>query len=386
MNRILYIFFGLLCIFPAFNAYAADISDLEREIKARESKLQSINVRIGEYRERLNALSREKQSLQVDLELIENQVALTNLDIEAMGAQIEAKTLMIDLLNSRILESQSEIEKRSVLMSSLIYDLHMNDRVSLIEVLFSSDSLNDLLTGVEYLEELSGMLSNALDESIALREQIEEQKQNEELVLNQLATLEDDLESKLLILDRQKNAASFLLAQTQNSESEYSALLREIQSERSLIDSQLKSLQTDLENRLREERGEPRDSMFIEPLANYRVTATFMDPTYPFRHLFEHSGMDMAAPTGTPVMATEEGIVAWNRVGRSYGNYVMVIHENGYASLYAHLSGFAANVNQFVARGDVIGYVGSTGFSTGPHLHFEIRKDGIPVDPARYIY
>jgi murein DD-endopeptidase MepM/ murein hydrolase activator NlpD len=368
------------------SALAEDTSDLEREIEARESKLQSINARINEYKNRLNELSREKKSLQVDLELIQNQIALTQLDIEAMTAQIETKTLMIDLLNEQIANAETEIDERSDLMGSLVYDLHMNGNINMVEVLLSSKSFNELLAGAEYLEELGGMLGNALEESRALKAQVEEKKQNEELVLNELKTLEDDLESRLLVLERQNNASSFLLAETSSSESEYNALLREIQAERGQVDSQLRSLQLELEERLREESGAPREQRFIEPVSDYILTASFNDPTYPFRHLFEHSGIDMAAPTGTPVRATEDGIVAWNRVGRSYGNYVMVIHENGFASLYAHLSGFGASVNQYVSRGDIIGYVGSTGFSTGPHLHFEIRKDGIPVNPASYIY
>ena len=115
------------------------------------------------------------------------------------------------------------------------------------------------------------------------------------------------------------------------------------------------------------------------------ISALFHDPTYPFRHLFEHPGLDLPAPTGTPVKAVAPGYVAWVKVGRQYGNYIMIIHANGTATLYAHLSRTDVEPDQFVARGKVIGAVGSTGLSTGPHLHFEVRKNGIPTNPLNYL-
>lgn len=95
-----------------------------------------------------------------------------------------------------------------------------------------------------------------------------------------------------------------------------------------------------------------------------------------------HTGLDLAQPEGTPVFATDAGVVKTFRSGQGYGNYALVIHGNGYASLYGHLRDFAVRDGQVVKRGDQIGFVGSTGFSTGPHLHFEIRyQDGF-IDPC----
>ena len=126
------------------------------------------------------------------------------------------------------------------------------------------------------------------------------------------------------------------------------------------------------------------ETIFTWPMDGV-ITATFHDPTYPFRHLWGHSGLDIATTAGTPIVAAAPGYVAWSRYGSSYGNYVMIIHTNGYATLYAHMSSAAVSADQYVSRGDVIGYEGTTGFSTGPHLHFEIRENGIPVDPQLYL-
>ena len=127
----------------------------------------------------------------------------------------------------------------------------------------------------------------------------------------------------------------------------------------------------------------------VDPSSGIKVI--FRDPTYPFRYLFEHPGTDIRASVGTPVKAAAGGYVAWNKKGRLYGNYVMIVHPGGIATVYAHLSKFAAKADTYVERQEVIGYSGGrpgdpgAGLSSGPHLHFEVREDGVPVDAENYL-
>lgn len=120
------------------------------------------------------------------------------------------------------------------------------------------------------------------------------------------------------------------------------------------------------------------------PLEVMRVTSGFrMDRMHPIlRRVMPHNGIDYAAAYGTPVRATADGSVSYAAAKGGYGNLVEVQHPNGYATRYAHLSRIAVTEHQPVRQGDVIGYVGSTGLSTGPHLHYEVRRKGQPVDPA----
>lgn len=121
------------------------------------------------------------------------------------------------------------------------------------------------------------------------------------------------------------------------------------------------------------------------PLARMRVTSPFrMDRMHPIlRRVLPHTGVDLAASQGTPVYAAADGSVAYASARGGYGNMVEVRHPNGYSTRYAHLSGIAAGVrvNSAVRQGDLIGFVGSTGLATGPHLHYEVRRKGRPVDP-----
>jgi murein DD-endopeptidase MepM/ murein hydrolase activator NlpD len=120
------------------------------------------------------------------------------------------------------------------------------------------------------------------------------------------------------------------------------------------------------------------------PLSVMRVTSGFrMDRMHPILHrVLPHNGIDYAATYGTPVFSTADGSVSYAAVRGGYGNMVEVQHPNGYATRYAHLSRIAVRPYQPVRQGDVIGYVGATGLATGPHLHYEVRRKGQPVDPA----
>lgn len=132
--------------------------------------------------------------------------------------------------------------------------------------------------------------------------------------------------------------------------------------------------------------------MLSWPLSGRRqITAGFHDPEYPFRYLFEHSGLDLRAEMGSAVGAAAPGIVAVARRGRLYGNYIIILHGNKLATVYAHLSQIRVEPDQVVQRGETIGLSGGrpghpgAGLSSGPHLHFEVRAGGIPTNPLQYL-
>jgi len=134
-----------------------------------------------------------------------------------------------------------------------------------------------------------------------------------------------------------------------------------------------------------DEMGRSLDpTAWARPLDAARVTSGFrLDRMHPIlRRILPHTGIDYAAAAGTPVRATGDGSVAFASRRGGYGNLVEVQHPNGYATRYAHLSSIAVRPYQAVRQGDVVGFVGATGLATGPHLHYEVRRKGQPVDPA----
>ncbi len=361
-----------------------DVNELQDEIDAREAQIDAINRKIDEYREQINYYSNQSASLAADIALIENQTALLELDIQSTEAQVETKELELAILEEAIKEQEAKISYQRGILEEMIFELNKNDGVGFIEVLFGAEDFNELFSAVEHLESVNEEMNTALEETHETRQRLSENKLKQEENLDELLALQDEMELQLIQLDQSAEAKEVLIANTEASESQYRVLMSELRQEQAYINQQLVQLQQDLEGKISslDELGDA--TIFTWPATGI-ITAIFHDPSYPFRHLFEHGGLDVAMPTGTPIEASAPGYVAWARTGRSYGNYVMIIHADGYATLYAHLSSINVSADQFVSRGQVIGYSGNTGLSTGPHLHFEIRKDGIPVDPQLYL-
>ncbi len=372
---------------PGVFVFAEDVNELEGEIADREARIDQIQDQMDEYRERVNELSNQTAGLLNDIALIENQTAIAELNIATAQVQIETEQLELQILDQRIIEETARMDRQQDMMEELLFEMHKQSRVGLIEVIFGAESFNELFSGVELLTSVNTDLNQTYQATTASKARLEDDHADQEMRVESLERLQDDLEALVLRLAHQESAKDILVAETQSSESQYRVLMSELRQEQQYITSQVASLQFELERKL-SESGVESDYVvgtMSHPLPDAILTAYYHDPSYPFRHLFEHSGIDLAAPTGTPIRAAAPGIVAWTRTGRSYGNYTMVIHEGGFATLYAHMSAFGANAGEYVTRGQTIGYVGSTGFSTGPHLHFEVRLNGIPVNPYTYI-
>lgn len=386
------LFFGLCiaCVFFAsFYSYVRatstdEVDILQDELNARKAQIDQINDRIDEYRARIKEYSNQSVSLANDIAMIENQVVLAKLDIEYTQAEIDTQELEIRITEEAIKGKEEKIQRQVLVLRELLFELNKEDGIGLIEVLFSADNFNELFARFDDLQTVNDDLKNTLNATKDTRDQLILEKADQENRIETLVILGKTLEKQVQNFEYQIGAKETLIAKTRQSESEYRALMSELRQEQQLITNQVVALQSELEGKLADIDDSGSATLISWPLHGI-ITAVYHDPTYPFRNLFEHSGLDIAVTSGTPIYAAAPGYVAWSRTGNSYGNYVMIIHANGYATLYAHMSSFVVSQEDFVSRGQVIGYSGNTGFSTGPHLHFEVRINGIPVDPQLYL-
>lgn len=370
-----------------------DVKELQAEIQNKKSEIESINRQLEEYRSRINAYSQKVSSLATEVALLENEQALAELDITATQTEIDTEQLEIQLLQEQMADTDAQLATQQALLEDLLFALHKQDmRGGPLEVVIGANDFGDVFRAASQLADMNTDLQKALASTQETRMSLEEQETAREVKLTALADLEQQLQQKADRLDETKNAKMVLMSQTQESEDQYRALIGQLRQEQASISVRIEELQDSVAERLAaEDAGETAGSTTITWPLSGTVTATFHDPTYPFRYLFEHSGLDIAVAQGTPVEAAAPGIVAWARQGQQYGNYVMIIHANGLATLYAHMSRLDVVQDQYVSRGDIIGLSGGragspgAGFSTGPHLHFEVREDGIPVNPYNYL-
>ncbi|MBU1759171.1 peptidoglycan DD-metalloendopeptidase family protein [Patescibacteria group bacterium] len=380
-------------MFAAENA-ADDVNVLNDEIEEKRVQIEQINRKIDSYKEKIDAAQDEEITLFGEVALLENRIAKTELDIEATNMDIDAVQLEIAVLEHQISELEAKLERQRVILSNILRRINEYDDDTVLELVFGTESFSELFDQLRYLEEVNSDLDGALEEAKLTKENMETQQSSREERLGRLVGLEDKLKVDMLHLENEISAKEVLISEVQYSEAQFATLMYELRQEEQYIDQQVASLQREIESKLyaNDELGGDSSILSWPADPSYRgISAYFHDPTYPFRHLFEHSGIDIPAPQGTPLKSPAPGYVAWVRQGQLYGNYIMIVHTDGIATLYAHLSKPLVQPDQFVSRGETIALSGGmpgtsgAGLSTGPHLHFEVRLNGIPVNPLNYL-
>jgi len=364
----------------------SEIGALNDKIAGKKQNIDQINDRIDEYKKKIEQKQAQKASLSVELDLLDNRIAKTKLEIEETEASIDLVNSEISLLNEQLTSLEQTLQKDRQLLVAVLQKIQVRDQDLPLRLFFGSDSLSQLFDEVQALETINQDLKQTLEKTKQSKEAVKSKRDVEQTKKNQMQEMSLTLEYEQDQLEEEVKSQEILITETQNSENQFRLLLQQSKEEEQYITQQISALQKEIEGKLNASDKAGDSSVMSWPFDPPKgLSVYFHDPTYPYRHLFEHSGIDIPAPKGTGVGSAAAGYVAWAKKGRLYGNYVMIIHSNGLSTLYAHLSRIDVKADEFVARGQIIGAVGSTGLSTGPHLHFEVRKDGIPTDPLEYL-
>lgn len=370
---------------------ADEMNALNAEIANRQSTLRELNSKLGTYSNTIKQKEAEANSLSNEMAILDNKVAKLQLDIQSTNLEVDNADDEIRVLDLQIIDETTAVERERTMLAAILRQMQQTNGVSSLELVFSHKNFSDLFDALSRLESVNSDLHSILTEAQQIQADLEAKKTSKEDHLAKLQDLQAQMVKQTGDLQDSMESKQQLLTSTQSSESEYRALVNELKAERSAVDSELFSLQKKFDRQISGSDKGGDTTLLSWPVSNFVLTTLFHDPSYPFRNLFEHSGLDLAIPQGTPVHAAAGGYVAFAKTGSMYGNYIMLVHGNGIATLYAHLSKMLVKADQYVDRGDVIGLSGGkpgvqgSGFSTGPHTHFEVRSDGIPVDPMGYM-
>lgn len=278
-------------------------------------------------------------------------------------------------------------------------NVNAQDQKSYLEILLTNKSFSDFYNQVQYLENIYTDLGSSIKLLRLMKEDLEAKKKQIEDKKTLYEQLKKDLEEKKNNLKEQANIKQNLLAQTHSSELKYRTLLSSLKQQYQAVENEVRNYEEQVRKKLAEEEKfkqlqEAGSVILSWPVLGRYITSIFHDPDYPYRNVFEHSGIDIRSPQGSPVKAAAAGYVARAKrcSNSSCYSYVLIVHTGDISTLYGHLSTVLVEADQFVNRGDIIGYSGGTPgtvgagpFVTGPHLHFETRLNGIPVDPRRYL-
>lgn len=372
----------------------AAVDALSTQIDKKQSRVKELEALVSKYQDRIKSQEAQQTTLENELLILDNRVVKKKLDIERTKLQLETIGLEMRVLDDRITQQSARVVRLQGYAADLIRDIHQSDSVSTFHILLSQRSLSAFFDRLEEKKKLERNLVDSMGKVKIQKEEMEETKRQKNSKKTELEHEQQNLKKEELTLEAEKNFKTSLVSETRMKQDEFERVLYELQQQQQSTSQDISDLEAKLKDKLDTidvalSRG---DILLNWPVDSSRgITATFHDPSYPFRKLFEHPGTDIRASVGTPIKSAAGGYVAWNKKGRLYGNYIMVVHPGNVATVYAHLSKFVAGPDTYVQRGETIGLTGGmpgmagAGLSTGPHLHFEVRQDGVPVNPENYL-
>ncbi len=374
---------GLLLfgIFRFSNAQTVD--ELKGKINDRNSAIQKLEEEIQKYQTEIESLGKEKDSLsntiksldiskkklEADMKITENKIVNKNLEIKELSLQIGDKS-------ERITDSKRVI-------SQSLYNISQMNSASVIETILSKKSFSELWNGADELTTLQGSMQDKVKELESLKINLEQNKKLTEQKKSELISLQNDLKNQTKIIGDTTKEKNAILKETKNTETSYKTLLATKQAQKEAFEREIADLESAIKFTLDPNSIPSSGSGVLKwPLDKVRITQYFGNTEFATKNpsVYKgtgHNGVDFAASIGTPVKAASVGIVT-NVINTNiaqkcgYGKWVVIKHSNGLSTLYAHLSLPTVSVGSTVMTGQIIGYSGNTGFSTGPHLHFGV--------------
>lgn len=379
---------------PASAASSAEIQKQINKLKSQNAEIQKqINAAQGQYDANysdMEAMAAEKIAIDQELTLINSKIELTNQEIQAYG-QLIADT------QEELEDAQEELRVLSEAHRERVRVMEEEGKISYWEVLFQANSFTDLLDRINMVEEINEsdrrrmeQMRIAADIVTATQMNLETGKADLEIVREQLTADEQLLEEKqaqydsiLLELEKKSEEFAILVAESE-------LLQEELMQEIAAKEVELKEAKHDEYLRQLALKGDnpPSNATWLTPVSGFRLTSAFGMRKHPVLKVNRmHNGVDMACAAGTPIYATRAGTVTTaSYQANGAGNYVSINHLDGFSSIYMHMTHYVVSKGQRVSQGQLIGYVGNTGISTGDHLHFGISYAGTYVNPLAYIY
>lgn len=380
-------------------ASATNSATIKKKINNLQAEASDLANRKKELEKEISSMKSQSRSTMDKKGQIDQQIEITRLEIQNTNDQIQEYNLLIADKQAELDAGLKEQEQLNLRYKARIRAMEKNGAVSFWSVIFQSKSFSDLLDNINMIKEIS-----AADKTM-----LQKMQQNNELIAQTRAEMENDradLQEKIVELDalsetlvKQKAEAEALIVQLSKELEALDGSYEQLDAQEDAIRQQIMQAQRDYENALSDEQKDrlSQDNAnnaagggtgFIAPVPRGSVTVTdaYGYRTHPIYGYYSmHNGVDLAGRHGTAIYAIASGYVNVSTYASVNGNYVSISHGGGYGSLYAHLDYATVSAGEYVTQGQIIGYMGSSGWSTGPHLHFEIHLNGSTVNPMSYI-
>ncbi len=384
------------CSIISSTVFADDLSN------AKE-KSEQIKSEMEENKSKISELEKSKDGIFNEISALDGEVDELNNKINVLNSQITQSTEKIKGLEQRASELKAEVEKNKDVMDKRMRVMYMNSSSSYIEVLLDSKDFSDLFSKLETITTMISFNNNVVSEFKASQKELDG---NLEESTKEKKTLEEaklSVDKDLQNVNAKKTEKSELMAKAEANLELAQSVLDENEAESQQIFASITAMEETAKKEAerasrggtgsQSSNGGQTSSSNVSTGGMYSVTGTRYPITSPFMSRISpitgkeehHNGIDIGAPYGAPVYALMNGIVTYAGVMNGYGNVVVISHGE-ISTLYAHNSSLSVSAGQTVSGGQLISNVGSTGWSTGPHLHFEVIKGGVKIEPSGYYF
>lgn len=321
--------------------------------------------------------SEEKKKEQ--LKEISSQINIAKAYLTNKELQYTKATAALKASEKELLAKQKELENRQEALRKRVRGMYQEGTLNYLDLLFQATDLGDFITRLEYFDKLIKNDQKLLDDIKEQKEQVVEKTKELEAMRVEAERTRQEAASAKQILDNKKQEEQRSLAEIKDAQDELFTQIDKLEKDSKALETKIRQLQAG-------RSGGAIGSISYWPLPDYHtISSPFGWRIHPITKTKRlHTGADIPAPTGTPIYSAGTGTVIFTGWYGAYGNTVIVDHGKGLSTMYPHQSKIAVSNGQDLKAGELVGYVGSTGWSTGPHLHLEVRVNGNPTDPLPY--
>lgn len=401
-------------VFPGFSAEASTISELEKQVDDLQAQQDEIDAQIADLESQLSSNLSSMQEVVDQKNLIDQQIFALHQQVANLNDQIATYSLLIADKQVELEAAQTKLNELNAKNKERIRAMEEDGNLSYWSVLFKANDFSDFLDRLNMVQEIAASDQRRLKEMQEAALAVEEAKTALETEKAALEAKKEELAQSQVELEKKRAEADTLLAELVATGEEYERLLDEAEAQSAAIGTDLDAAKDAYDDAKYQQwlstsvppttsagsssssgsssGGSEPDSTVVNGLTwltpcNYVLfTSAYGWRVHPVYGDWRfHSGVDLAGSSGTPIVATRSGVVTTASYDWSGGYYVVIDHQDGFASKYLHMTHYIVSSGDYVSAGQVIGYMGSTGTSTGPHLHFSVLYNGNYVNPANYI-
>lgn len=364
---------ALLPLFAAFG-FASEADDKQAELNEVQSQMQKMQERKEKARQKAAAASEGLEEIQSRLNELQAQAR----ELQAKSNALQAK---INDNQAQLAKKKAEVEQRKKIYSQRLRQIYINGQVNYLDVLLGAKDFGDFSSRMYLLQKIVSSDIAMLQQLQKDEAEIKSRQEQLDAEMKEIKSTKAELEAKRARANKLKEQRSYMLykaqEEEQQSQSEYERLLA--------ISENITAMLRNMESSGGGSSSSGGTGRFMWPCRG-EITSYFGWRTHPiFGTTKYHSGMDIAVDYGTPIMAADSGTVIYSGWLGGYGYAVMIDHGSGLVTLYAHNQSLNVYEGQYVTKGTCIAYAGSTGYSTGPHCHFEVRLHGEVTEPLNYL-